>query len=76
MKKASYSKRGLIRQILNRKKNYLLATYVRLISKRMGRSYKASDIVNSLKGMQREHRIHFSIKGKRIYGRVLATAFI
>lgn len=76
MKKITYSKRGLVRQILNRNKNYRLATYVRLISKKMGRSYTASDIIKSLKGMQRENKLRFSLIGKRIYGHVPAIVFI
>ena len=76
MKKASYSKRGLVRQILNREKNYLVSTYVRLISNRMGHSYKAYDIVGYLNKLQKQHKVHFTVKGKRIVGRILVDAYI
>jgi len=76
MKKASYNKRGLVRQILNRNHNYLLTTYVRVISNKMGHSYKAYDIVGYLNKLEKQHRIHFIVKDKRIVGRFLVNAYL
>lgn len=70
------NKRQMVRQILNRKKNYLLTSYVRYINNKLGRTYSKYDIVSYLNKLKKQHVINYSLKGKRVVGRVLATAFL
>lgn len=57
------TKRGTIRQLLNRTTIYNLSDYARKVSKATGREYSNEDIVRSLEGMQREGRIWYVIAG-------------
>ena len=70
------NKRSLVRQILNRKKNYLLATYVSEISRKMGRAYRPYDITSYLDKLQKQHIAKYTLQGKRIVGCILANAYL
>ena len=69
------TKRSLVRQILSRDKNYLLSTYVRLIGKKMGRTYNRRHILDYLNRLQKQHVISYHLNGKRIVGFFVQEAF-
>jgi len=65
------TKRGTIKQLVNRDKSYLVSDIVRKTSKIMGRAYRTCDITSSLKKMQREHQLYHEIRGNRVFAVVL-----
>ncbi len=55
------SKRGLIKQILNREKIYNLSDYARKTGKRIGRYVSVPEIKTCLSHMKKEGRIAYQI---------------
>jgi len=55
------TKRGLIKQLLNRKTNIRVNDYVRKINRIMNKNFGPSDITKSLKGMARELKLVYGI---------------
>lgn len=62
------SKRAVVRQILNRKKIYALAKYVKIVSKAIGRKISKSEIKTCLKHMHSERQIDVSFNGEYVIG--------
>lgn len=63
----TYTKRGVIKQLVNRETVYRLSDYVRYVFKRTGRTYSTGNIVLSLRAMEREGQlVHTVVEGKVI----------
>ena len=64
----SKTKRGSIKQILDRKKIYNISDYARKTGKRIGRAVSKSEVKSSLCNMQREGQLRYSIVGNAVIG--------
>ncbi len=62
------TKRGSIRQLLDRKSVYNLQDYARKVGKKIGRSVSKSEILTSLNHMKKEGQLEFNLNGKAIVG--------
>jgi len=62
----NFTKRGAIRQLLNRQSIYSLADYSRKVSKRTGRKISKSEILGTLNHMQKEGQFQFDQHGQFI----------
>jgi len=65
------TKRGTIKQILNRKKLYNVSDYARKTGKAFGCSVSKSQILTALNHMKKEGQLSFTIVGKKIVGSTL-----
>lgn len=64
----SNSKRGMIKQLLNRETVYSLADYSRKVYKKIGRQYKVSEIAYTLRNMAREGQLIYIIVNNKVHG--------
>ncbi len=62
------TKRGTIKQILNRVKIYNVSDYARKTGKKFGCSVSKSQILTALNHMKKEGQLSFVIVGKKIVG--------
>jgi len=62
------TKRGTIKQILNRQTIYNLSDYARKLGKEFGCSVSKSQILTALGHMEKEGQLSFTIVGKKIVG--------
>ena len=62
----NFTKRGAIRQLLNRKTIYSLADYSRKVSKKIGRNISKAGILTALSHMQKEGQFQFDRHGSFI----------
>lgn len=63
------TKRGVIKQLVNRDKAYRLSDYRRKASKLMGRQYSMYDIAGALTKMAREGQLVFTVADNgKVYG--------
>ena len=61
-------KRAKIKAIVNRGKAYSVTHYVRIVSRVVGRKFRACDIMRSLRDMSDEGQLYFRINGSKVYG--------
>ena len=61
-------KRAKIKAIVNRDKAYSVRHYVRIVSRVVGRKFRACDIMVSLRDMSAEGQLYFSVIGGKVYG--------
>lgn len=59
------TKRGSIKQILNRSKIYNLSDYARKTGKRIGRDVSVSEVKATLHRMEKEGQLTYNIVAKR-----------
>jgi len=62
------TKRGTIKQILDRKKIYNVSDYARKTGKRIGRYVSKGEVLHTLRNMEREGQLEFSVDGNAIVG--------
>ncbi|KKN59468.1 hypothetical protein LCGC14_0541800 [marine sediment metagenome] len=62
------TKRGSIRQILDRKKIYNISFYARKIGRQIDRHVSKSEILSILRKMEREGQLRYSVVGSAVVG--------
>lgn len=62
------TKRGTIKQILDRKKIYNVSDFARKTGKKIGRYVSKTEVLATLNRMEREGQLEFSVAGNAIVG--------
>lgn len=68
MTKNTTSKRGVIKQLLNRETVYNLSDYSRKVTKIVGKPITIIGVVKALGAMSREGQLFFHINGIKVHG--------
>ena len=62
------TKRGTIKQLLDRKTIYNVSDYARKTGKKIGRFVSKSEVLTALNHMEKEGQLEFSVNGNAIVG--------
>lgn len=62
------TKRGTIKQLLDRETIYNVSDYARKTGKKIGRNVSKSEVLTALSHMQREGQLEYCLNGKAIVG--------